>query len=434
MIHHKIATLLTQIHNSSNILYILIIFIAAYLVLGLSAGLLFAVTISLKEICVLSPVTKIKDKILGVITVIFFWPFAITRIYDLWYNFCIFISCLFSGSTFRRNIMNNKNVSQLRYLVNTSKGELSFKKLATTNMGCIEESILSGEQKGNTFVTIYGLEEKPISQIVPTGISFCSTTTLDFLKELKTNGLVGLKRVGAEKEIKFDFSTESKPLKEFSLVFPEEVFCYIFQDISTVYVTKAMELDEEKTDSIENPSLMEFKNQLLHEVHINQDNILFMVDYNNHEAYALDSETNEIMNCEYEGNDPEDHFTRVRIGEDILKYQYNELGYLDKISVERSTKSPKYGYYLKVDEVDDTSIRKKSQHLTITYVVPYLKDTGNVFVYSEDRRIYRTDDIYLEKDKILEWNIEYRVLSDEEEEELNDAFAKTLKNGDIITD
>ena len=63
--------------------------------------------------------------------------------------------------------------------------------------------------------------------------------------------------------------------------------------------------------------------------------MLFMVDYTNHEAYALDSNRNEIMNCEFEGYDCEDRFTRVRIGETILKYVYNN-GYLDHIDIEKN--------------------------------------------------------------------------------------------------
>ena len=59
---------------------------------------------------------------------------------------------------------------------------------------------------------------------------------------------------------------------------------------------------------------------------------------------------------------------------------------------------------------------------------------SNVFVYSKDCRIYRTDTIYLERDKVLEWETSYRVLTDTEEADLNDAFAKTLENSSYIVD
>lgn len=425
MIHRGMIQLLTQIKHSNYIIYVLILFLLAYLLLGISAGILFIAAINLKEICILAPTVKLKEKLYGAIGVIFVWPVALFTMYELWYNFCMYLSCLFAGSTFRGKLMNDKNVVQLRHIVMNSKGEVSFKKLATVSMGCVEELIVGDEHNGDTFVTIYGLEEKPKSQIVPHGVSFCSSTTLDFLKELKENGLMGLQRVEAEKEIKFDFNDTK--LENFNMVFPEDVFCYVFEDINTVYVTKATEIDD---DSVSDSNLMEFKDQLYNEVHINSNSILFMIDYSNHEAYALDHEMNEIMNCEYEGNDPEDHFTRVRVGDTILKYVYNSIGYLDRIDIDKTDEDNDYGYYLKIDERDETN--RKREHITITYMVPYLKDTGNVFVYSKDCRIYRTDTIYLERDKVLEWETSYRILTDVEEADLNDAFSKTLENSNYI--
>ena len=327
--------------------------------------------------------------------------------------------------------MNDKSVVQIRHLVNNSKGEVSFKKLATMTMGCVEEIVTEDERKGDTFVTIYGLNEddKPISQIVPKGVTFCNTTTLDFLRELKNNGLVGLRRVEAEKEIKFDFNDDK--IDSFNLIFPEEVFCYIFDKINTVYVTKATDLDTD-TDNIDSPSVLEFKDQLYNEIHINATSILFMIDYTQHEAYALDYDMTEIMNCEFSSEDPENSFTRVRVGETILKYTYNSIGYLEKIDVERTDEDNEYGYYLKIVEEDENN--RKREHVTVTYMVPFLKDTGGVFIYSKDCRIYRTDNIYIERDKVLEWETSYRVLSDKEEYDLNDAFTKTLENSTYITD
>ena len=403
----------------------------SYLILAIATGILFVLDMNLKEVCILSRKVKLKEKIGNTFIVMIFWPFALSTIYDLWFNFIVYISCLFAGTTFRRNIMNDKSVVQIRHLVNNSKGEVSFKKLATMTMGCVEEIVTEDERKGDTFVTIYGLNEddKPISQIVPKGVTFCNTTTLDFLRELKNNGLVGLRRVEAEKEIKFDFNDDK--IDSFNLIFPEEVFCYIFDKINTVYVTKATDLDTD-TDNIDSPSVLEFKDQLYNEIHINATSILFMIDYTQHEAYALDYDMTEIMNCEFSSEDPENSFTRVRVGETILKYTYNSIGYLEKIDVERTDEDNEYGYYLKIVEEDENN--RKREHVTVTYMVPFLKDTGGVFIYSKDCRIYRTDNIYIERDKVLEWETSYRVLSDKEEYDLNDAFTKTLENSTYITD
>lgn len=430
MIHQSIIQLLTQIYNSNRILYYIFIFIISYILLGFSAGILFIIAINLKEVCILTQSSKLKEKVKGILAVIFFWPYALPAIYDLWFNFGVYISCVFAGTTFRRNIMNDKNLVQIRHLVNNTKGEVSFKKLATKSMGCVEELVTEEERKGDTYVSIYGLEEdndKPISQIVPKGVTFCNTTTLDFLRELKNNGLVGLRRVEPEKEIRFDFNDDK--IDNFSLVFPEEVFCYIFNKINTVYVTKAMELDTE-SEGIDNPSLMEFKDQLYNEIHINDNSILFMIDYTQKESYAMDHNMNEIMNCEFSGNDPENSFTRVKIGDTILKYTYNPIGYLEKIDIESSNEDNEYTYYLKIVESDEKNHKRES--ITVTYVVPFLKDTGNVYVYSEDCRIYRTDNIYLERNKIIEWETFYRVLTDKEESDLNDAFIKTVENSSYI--
>lgn len=430
MLHQKTIQLLTEIDNSNHIVYILVLFCISYLLLGIATGILFVAAVNLKEVCILTKPTKFREKFTNTISVIFLWPFALSTIYELWYNFAMYVSCVFAGTTFRRRIMNDKKLVQIRQLVKNSKGEVAFKKLATTSMGCVEELITGETNKGDTFITIYGLDEKPISQIVPKGITFCSTTTLDFLRELKNNGLVGLRRVKADNEIKFDFNDDN--ISTFSLVFPEEVFCYIFDKINTVYVTKAMELDPDMSESLDNPSLLEFKDQLYNEIHINSYSQLFMIDYTNHEAYALDHEMSEIMNCEYEGNDPEDKFTRVRIGDTVLKYVYNSIGYLDHIDKDKTNEDDTYGYFLKIVEEDETN--KKREHITVTYMVPYLKDTGNVFVYSEDCRIYRTDNIIIDRGKIYDWEINYRILSDKEEADLNDAFAKTLENSSYIVD
>ena len=325
--------------------------------------------------------------------------------------------------------MSNKDIVQIKHLVQDKNGVVSFKKLATSNMGCVEELITDGEHKGKTFVTVYGLQDKPSSQIVPAGISFCSTTTLDFLREIKNNGLVGLKRIEPDKEIRFDFNETS--IKSFNLVFPEEVFCYIFEDINAVYVTKAIDLDlDDNKVQPNDTSLMNLKDQLCNEIHINNEQILFMIDYSNKEAYALTKDLKEIMNCEFEGNDPEDKFKRVRLGDTILRYEYNPIGYLDKIVIESNEDDNEYGYFLKIDEYDEKY--KRREHVTVTYVVPYIKDTGTVLVYSENCRLYRTDNIYIERGKVLEWQIEYRILSDEEEADINDAFFKTLENSEFI--
>jgi len=424
MIHQNLIQLLKQIKLNNDLLYILFIILISYLVLGFSTSLLFLVAINLKEICILGTVSKFRTKFIEAVLLLILWPFALDLIYELWYNFCMYLSCLFAGETFRRNVMSDKNLIQIRHIVCDNKGEVAFKKLATNTMACIEELIIDGEDKGKTFVTIFGLEEKPKSQIVPNEVSFASITTLEFLKELKENGLVGLRRVEAEKEIKFDF--ENTKIESFNLVFPEEVFCYTFEDISTVYVTKAIAEDNE--DNISDLNLMQFKDQLYNEVKINSNNMLFMVDYTNHEAYALDSNRNEIMNCEFEGYDCESKFTRVRIGETILKYVYNN-GYLDHIDIEKTNNENNFGYYLKVDELDK---KRNNQHITVTYAVPYLRDIGNVYIYSENCRIYRTDNIYIDKGKVVELETDYRILSDEEEIDLNDAFSKTLENSSYI--
>jgi hypothetical protein len=175
---------------------------------------------------------------------------------------------------------------------------------------------------------------------------------------------------------------------------------------------------------------MEFKDQLYNEIHINDNSILFMIDYTQKESYAMDHNMNEIMNCEFSGNDPENSFTRVKIGDTILKYTYNPIGYLEKIDVESSNEDNEYTYYLKIVESDEKNHKRES--ITVTYVVPFLKDTGNVYVYSEDCRIYRTDNIYLERNKIIEWETFYRVLTDKEESDLNDAFIKTVENSSYI--
>ena len=428
MIHKALIQLLRETKDINIILYFLLVFLIAYILLGIATGIIFVLDINLKEICVLSPVTKFKDKIIGTITVIVFWPYALYRVYDLWYNLLIYMSCLLAGSTFRRNIMTDKSVIQLKEIVNDNKGNTVFKKIATTNMGCIEELITDEEEhNGDTYVTIYGLGDEPSSQIVPPGISFCNATTLDFLKELKANGLVGLQRVEAEQEIKFEF--DNTAIKSFNLVFPESVFCYIFDNINAVYVTQATETDDDK---ISDSNLMEFQSQLCNEVHVNSYNILFMIDYTNHEAYALNSDLEEIMNCEYEGNDPEDRFTRVKVGDTILRYIYSPTGYLDRIDVEKTDEDNTFGYYLKIVERDE--VHKRREHVTVTYMVPYIKDTGNVLVYSTDCRLYRTDNIYLEKGKITEWQIDYRILSDKEEDDLNDAFTKTVENSVYIVE
>ena len=402
-----------------------------YLLLGISTGILFVAAMNLKQVCILSPHMKLKEKIKDTIIVILLWPFAVATMYDLWYNLGIYISCVFAGTTFRRNIMNDKNVVQIRHYVNNTKGELCFKKLATIDMGCVEELIIGEEHKGDTFVSIYGLSDdtKPISQIVPKGVSFCSITTLDFLKQLKKNGLVGLQRVEPDQEIKFDF--DDSKIDSFNLAFPEEVFCYVFDDIHAIYVTKAMDLNAE-SEELDSSSLMEFKDQLYNEVRITSDNTIFMIDYTQHEAYAIDSEKKEIMNCEFEGNDPEDRFTRVRVGDTILKYIYNSIGYLERIDIEKTNEDNDYGYYLKILEEDEKN--HKREHVTVTYMVPFLKDTAGVFVYSKDCRIYRTDNVYIERGRVTEWETSYRVLSDQEESDLNDAFAKTLENSLYITE
>jgi hypothetical protein len=321
--------------------------------------------------------------------------------------------------------MSDDRVIRFSHIVYDNNNNLLYRKFATEIAGCVEETITEdGDNKGNLYCTIHGIDKEPLCQIIPPDISFCNTTILEFIYTMRNNGIPGIQRVKEYGDIKLQFE-DNNELEDITLVIPQEVILFSFTSLGSVYIIKASDIGESNQLVINDKELFNIEKQMIHEVHTNDKFDILMIDYDNNEAYALDKDRNEIMNCEFNIKDHNFYFTKVKIGDIVLNYEYDDLDTV--INVEAINNKSEYGYFIRIDESDDINITKL-KHITVTYPVPFVIDIGNVYIYSDNCRIYRTDDINIDNGKIVEMKSDYRLFNDEEEQELHRAFSLAADN------
>ena len=425
MLHRTILQLLMRTRQNNELLYTIILFLIFYITTGIACGILYLITLYLKERNILTKQIPIKDRIIFFILIIIQWPTGITNLYELFYNFLLFFYNFVIGNTFRGDLMSDDRVIRFSHIVYDNNNNLLYRKFATEIAGCVEETITEdGDNKGNLYCTIHGIDKEAISQIIPPDISFCSTTILEFIYTMRNNGIPGIQRVKEYGDIKLQFE-DNNELEDITLVIPQEVLLFSFTSLGSVYIIKAPDFGISDRYTIDGEEIFNIEKQMIHEIHTNDKFDLLMIDYDNNEAYVLDKDRNEIMNCEFNIKDHNFYFTKVKIGDIVLNYKYDDLDTV--INVEAINNKSEYGYFIRIDESDDINITKL-KHVTVTYPVPFVIDIGNVYIYSDNCRIYRTDDINIDNGKIVEMKSDYRLFNDEEEKELHRAFSLAADN------
>lgn len=419
----KIIIWMEYLKETNHILFNLLIFIISYLSIGLLCSIIYILTFLLKEKTEFNYSVPRKHVISDFFTIIFIWPFTLRNVYETFQSQMRYIGYILCGRTVKRRLLGMDNIIKIRSKFYEDK-LVKLKQLRTPTVMVDQEQFYE-KSEGDNYKLIYkvditmnGTGEEKTAKI-EVDADYDDTNSIEFIQYIQDNGMAAFQHIatGEEKNLTFDTAPDLE------LHFEADVdLCDLSKEFNSIYILK----HDDKEDTDKEKKYFKIRNRFVNEYHFDTENKnLLIIDYANKESYAVNYSdgVKRIFVSKFDDADPESHITRFQLDKDtILNYRYDNDGIVQY--VEPENKKDTTIYYLRIDEVM-TGMPKT----TVTYPVPFVKDVGNIRVYSENCRLYCTDSVVYDKNNEMLSHIkEFRIFTDKEEQELRTSFKNTILN------
>lgn len=394
--------------------------IQIYLLAGIITAIIYLINHILgRKLFPMTDDSSIPELLLDLLLIVIGWPVSLGYITELFVNIFRLIILQFINIDRMDEYMKDYDVYLWEYYQFDTEGNerLLYHERIESNL-TVSEYYNEDNTKN---VRIENKKDNKTKRVqIPSYVNI-DMNTIELIDYIEKNGLATFKTLEQKEPLKLSINGI-----DFNIRFPKTVKIL---DLGTSVQVYDINPSQNETDDF-----TEVSNNVYAEYRVNRDKELISIEKKDHKMVVIGDnkdieEKDDLVNVEYY-KDKDIHTKYKDFGSYLIK-GFNSVGdeyenHYDENHVLKSQESADEDEisFLRVESDDEDN-----NYIDVTYKVPYVRLYPGYLFSKGKYRVYRTDNYsYNKENKLISVKISYRILSPEDEKELQKSFEETIKS------